>query len=92
MIRSFRDKKAEALYEGVGVAAFRSFRKQAERRLAILDAATSLLDLAALRSNKLHALKDDRKGQHAIRINEQWRICFVWRDDGPHDVEITDYH
>ena len=62
-------------------------------RLSILNAATSLHDLRALPSNRLEALKGDRVGRHSIRINRQWRICFVWSDDfGPTDVEIVDYH
>jgi toxin HigB-1 len=71
-----------------------SFRRQSERRLRILDAATSLGDLVALNSNGLEALKGDRKGQYSIRINNQWRICFKWPKDetGPSNVEIVDYH
>ncbi|MFI5353700.1 MAG: type II toxin-antitoxin system RelE/ParE family toxin [Candidatus Binatales bacterium] len=92
MIRSFGDKNAQALYEGRRVLRFQGFTIQAERRLQILDSATSLLDLAALPSNRLDALKGDRQGQHSIRINQQWRICFEWRDDGPYNVEIVDYH
>ena len=58
----------------------------------VLDAATSLRDLAGLPSNRLEILSGDRAGQRSIRINQQWRICFVWQEDGPHDVEIVDYH
>lgn len=71
---------------------FVGIRAQAERRLQILDSATSLQDLGALRSNHLEALKGDRQGQYSIRVNDQWRICFEWRSDGPHRVEIVDYH
>jgi len=92
LIRSFGDKDAQALYEGRFVPRFQGFTIQAERRLQILDSATSLLDLAALPSNRLEALQGDRQGQHSIRINQQWRICFEWRDDGPYNVEIVDYH
>ncbi len=92
MIRSFRDKDAQALYEGRHVRRFQGFTIQAERRLQILDSATSLLDLAALPSNRLEALRGDRQGQYSIRINQQWRICFEWLDDGPYNVEIVDYH
>jgi proteic killer suppression protein len=63
-----------------------------ERRLDRLDQATTLADLAGLPSNRLERLRGDRKGQHSIRINDQWRICFIWEDDGPHAVEIVDYH
>jgi proteic killer suppression protein len=74
------------------VRRFEGFAAQAERRLQILESATSLVDLAGLPSNRLETLHGDRVGQHSIRINQQWRICFVWRDDGPHEVEIVDYH
>ena len=62
------------------------------RRLTLLDTALSLDELGNLRGNRLHALKDDRAGQHSISINDQWRICFVWKDGDAYDVEITDYH
>ncbi|MDF1555219.1 MAG: type II toxin-antitoxin system RelE/ParE family toxin [Deferrisomatales bacterium] len=71
---------------------FEGLVPQAERRLQILDSGTSLEDLAALPSNRLEALGGDRTGQHSIRINQQWRLCFEWREDGPHEVEIVDYH
>jgi proteic killer suppression protein len=58
----------------------------------MLHAATALRDLASPPNNRLEALRHDRAGQHSIRINDQWRVCFVWRDDGPHEVEIVDYH
>ena len=66
--------------------------KVAERKLAQLDATQTLAFLKAPPGNHLEALKDDRKGQHSIRINDQWRICFVWSEVGPADVEIVDYH
>lgn len=71
---------------------FEAIRRQAERKLDMLDAAVVLEDLRVPPGNRLEALEDDRKGQHSIRINDQWRICFVWKDDGVHDVEICDYH
>ena len=73
---------------------FEAFRRQAEKRLRILDAAVSLRDLAQLPSNRLEALFGDRKGQYSIRINQQWRICFEWPKggDSPENVEIVDYH
>jgi proteic killer suppression protein len=74
------------------VKEFEGFRRQAEKRLEILDAAETLGDLAALPSNRLEALRGDRNGQYSIRINRQWRICFEWPADGPENVEITDYH
>ena len=94
MIENYRDKKTRQFAEGKFIKAFSGFDTQAERRLAILDAVTSLDDLQALRSNHLEGLSGDRKGQFSIRINLQWRICFTWPSDasGPCDVEITDYH
>ena len=80
--------------DGERVRRWEPLRRQAEKRLRILDAATSLGDLATLNSNRLEALKGNRKGQYSIRINEQWRICFEWPKDarGPSNVEIVDYH
>ena len=92
MIRSFKDKDTRRFYEGVRVARFQAFSGQATRRLTVLDSADALRDLASLRSNGLEALQGDRMGQHSIRINRQWRICFRWSADGPRDVEIVDYH
>jgi proteic killer suppression protein len=94
MILGFRDKRTEAFALGGDVAAFRAFRDQARKRLRVLDAATSVNDLRALRSNRLETLKGNRKGQFSIRINTQWRICFEWPRgaQGPSNVEIVDYH
>lgn len=94
MILSYADKKTEQFAAGGFVKAFQGFEDQAAKRLAILNAATSLETLRALPSNRLEALKGDRAGQYSIRINQQWRICFTWPDDlpGPGDVEIVDYH
>lgn len=94
MILGYRDKKTEQFANGEMVKAFQGFADQAERRLAILNAATSLDDLRVMRSNRLEALRGDRAGQYSIRINQQWRICFEWResDPGPSNVEIVDYH
>lgn len=93
MIRSFADKDTEALFNG------RRPRRlppdTLARALAMLrriDAAAVLHDLAIPPGNKLEALKRDRNGQHSVRINQQWRVCFVWRDGDAFDVEITDYH
>ena len=94
MIRGYRDKDTERFAAGEKVRQWEPFRRQAEKRLRILDAAASLGDLAALNSNRLEALREDRKGQYSIRINDQWRICFRWPKDepGPSNVEIVDYH
>jgi len=94
MILGYRDKKTERFANGEMVKAFQGFADQAERRLAILNAATSLDDLRVMPSNRLEALRGDRAGQYSIRINQQWRICFEWResDPGPSSVEIVDYH
>ena len=92
MILSYRDKKTEQFAKGEFVKAFQGFEDQAARRLSILNAALSLDTLRALPGNRLEALAGDRKGQHSIRINDQWRICFVWRADGAYDVAIVDYH
>jgi proteic killer suppression protein len=94
MIVSYRDRRTERFARGDAVREFSGFARQAEVRLDRLDAATSLRDLGALPGNRLEALKGDRKGQHSIRINDQWRICFEWPDGspGPANVEIVDYH
>jgi len=93
MIVSFRDKRTKELAEGTRVKAFSGFERKAELKLDQLEAATSLLDLS-LPGNRLEALKGDRQGQYSIRINDQWRICFVWPkgSPGPINVEIVDYH
>ena len=92
MILSYRDKRTAAFAEGGFVSAFQGFARQAYRRLEVLEAAASLDELRALRSNRLEALKLDRVGQFSVRINDQWRLCFVWRDGGAESVEIADYH
>jgi len=92
VIRSFKSKQTESLFLGRRVRSFESFAGQAERRLQILEDATSLQDLRGLPSNRLEGLKGDRSGQYSIRINDQWRVCFRWGDEGPFDVEIVDYH
>lgn len=92
MIRSFKDRDTRRFFEGHRVAAFQGFADQAARRLALLDSAETLGDLAALPSSRLEALRGDRAGQHSIRINIRWRLCFRWTKEGPCDVEIVDYH
>ena len=93
MIRSFRCTRTEALYRGrFDPAEFQAFRSVALRKLDMLDAAAMLSDLRVPPGNRLEALKGNRRGQYSIRINDQWRICFVWRDGGAEQVEICDYH
>ena len=92
MIRSFKDRTTRRFFEGQGIAAFQGLASQAPRRLVLLDSAETLGDLAALPSNRLEALRGDRVGQHSIRINAQWRVCFHWTNEGPCNVEIVDYH
>lgn len=92
MIRNFKDRKTRNFYEGHRVAAFQGFAGQAARRLTYLNSAESLKDLAELSGNRLETLKGGHAGQYSIRINARWRICFRLEDDGPHDVEIVDYH
>jgi proteic killer suppression protein len=92
MIKTFRDKKTLAVYDGERVKDFQAITAQAERRLQILDNATSLQDLSGLPSNRFEALHGDRLGQYSIRINDQWRLCFTWTDGDAYDVEIVDYH
>ncbi len=94
MILSYRDKQTERFGQGEFVRAFQGFEQQAERRLAILNAALSLDTMRALPGNRLEALRGDRAGQYSVRINQQWRICFRWPSGqpGPSDVEIVDYH
>lgn len=93
MIRSFRDKATAQVFQGSlprGMA--RELALAARRKLAMLDAAERLDDLRAPPGNRLEALRGDRTGQHSIRINGQWRLAFVWQDDGADAVEIVDYH
>ena len=92
MIKTFAEADTETLFNNVLVRRFKAIEVQARKRLRILNAAVSLHSLAVLKSNGLHQLTGDREGQHAIRINMQWRICFVWRDGNAYDVEIVDYH
>lgn len=92
MIRSFRSRDTEALFADSEVPRFRSFERIARRKLLYLHRAKSLQDLQVPPGNWLEALKGDRKGQHSIRINEKWRICFAWRQGDVYDVEIVDYH
>jgi toxin HigB-1 len=94
MILGYADKKTQTFAEGEFVSAFQGFANQAAKRMAVLDAATSVDDLRKLGSNRLEALSGSRQGQFSIRINMQWRICFVWPsgENGPGNVQIVDYH
>jgi toxin HigB-1 len=93
VIRSFRDATTERLWSRQRTKAIdRRIERVALRKLAMLDAAEVLDDLRIPPGNRLEALKGDRAGPHSIRINQRWRICFVWTSAGPEDVEIVDYH
>lgn len=93
MIRSFRDGTTEAIFNGENPKGFPAdLVKVARRKLRYLNAASGLGDLRSPPGNRLEALTGDRKGQHSIRVNEQFRVCFVWTVEGAADVEIVDYH
>jgi len=92
MIKSFRNKDTAAVYQGKRVRKFESCAAQAERRLEILDNAKTINDLMALPSNRFEALGGERAGQYSIRVNQQWRVCFEWKDADAYNVEIVDYH
>lgn len=92
MIKSFRCKETEKIFQGRRSRKFGNLANVVERKLNLIDAAAALSDLKVPPGNKLEALKGDRLGQHAIRINDQWRACFVWKDGDAYDVEIVDYH
>lgn len=91
MIKSFKCKHTQSLYEGKSPKQFRAFQEIAERKLQMLDSADELLDLRSPPGNRFEKPGGDRQGQYGIRINKQWRVCFAWSDE-PYDVEITDYH
>ena len=93
MIKSFKNSLTEDVFDGVVRKGFPAdLVKVARRKLRFLHAAQMLNDLRAPPGNRLEALKGDRAGQHSIRVNDQFRICFVWTVEGPRDVELTDYH
>jgi len=92
MIHSFTCLDTEALFHSETVPRFRNIERVARRKLLQLHAVTELASLRIPPGNQLEALKGSRKGQHSIRVNDQWRVCFVWREDGAHQVEIVDYH
>jgi proteic killer suppression protein len=94
MIQGYKDPDVKKLYDGNNVKKWAIIRRQAEKRLRVLDAANRLETLALLPSNRFEALRGNRNGQYSIRINDKWRICFRWPHDaeGPCEVEIVDYH
>ena len=92
VIRSFRSSDTERLFHRESVRRFKPIERQALRKLDLLDAAPDLRTLSTLPGNRLEKLKGDREGQHSIRINDKWRICFVWREGHAYEVEIVDYH
>ena len=92
MIRSFTCADTEALFNSHSVGRFKNMERVARRKLLQLHAATELNSLRIPPGNLLEAMKGNRKGQHSIRINDQWRVCFAWHDDGAYHVEIVDDH
>ena len=93
MIKSFKDDRTRSAFEGVASKGFPAdLLTVTRRKLRYLNAAATLSDLRAPPGNRLEALKGNRQGQHSIRVNDQWRICFVWTAEGPNDVEFVDYH
>ena len=92
MIKTFADKQTQTLFEGKSPRKYRAFQQQAEKKLQMLDMAVTLDFLRSPPGNRLEALSGDREGQHSIRINQQWRLCFRWVDGEAFDVEIADYH
>jgi len=92
VIRSFKDRDTARLFDNELVARLRAIERQARRKLLYLHRARTIQDLIVPPGNRLEVLRGGRKGQHSIRINDQWRICFRWKDGDAHDVEIVDYH
>ena len=92
MIKSFNCKDTQALFEGLNPRRFRSIQTVAERKLTLLEAVTTLEFLRSPPGNRLEALRGDRKGQYSIRINDQWRICFKFKNGDVFDASIVDYH
>ena len=93
MIRSFRSRETELIWNGeISRRLPQDIQAVARRKLRMLNNARTLNDLRVPPANRLEALHGSRKGQHSIRVNDQWRFCFVWKDGGAHEVEIVDYH
>jgi proteic killer suppression protein len=93
MIRSFRDRDTERVFQRIRIRKLSvDLQRAAQRKLVMIDAAAEIEDLRIPPGNRLEKLSGDREGQYSIRINDKWRICFIWRDGDAHDVEIVDYH
>lgn len=92
MIESFRCKDTEALFNDLPTRRFQTIQNVARRKLEMLEAARKLEDLKTPPGNRLEALKGNRRGQHSIRINNQWRLCFRWKNGDAYEAEIVDYH
>ncbi len=92
MIKTFANKDTKGLYEGGSPKAFRAFKAQAERKLQMLDSAVTVEFLRSPPGNRLEQLSGDRKGQYSVRINQQYRLCFNFKNGNAFDVEIVDYH
>lgn len=91
MIQSFHDRDTQKVWDGIRVKKFEAVGRQAVVKLGYIHAATNLTDLQHP-GLRLEKLRGDRQGQYSIRVNDQYRICFEWQDDGAHEVELTDYH
>ena len=93
MIRSFADKDTQKVFQRVRIRKLEiKLQKIAQRKLVMIDAAEAIIDLREPPGNRLEKLSGNRKGQYSIRINDQWRVCFVWRNGHAYDVQIVDYH
>lgn len=92
MIQSFKDADTQQLFEARSNKRWAAIKAVALRKLDQIEASSNLTDLSVPPGNRLEALKRDRAGQHSIRINDRYRICFTWKTDGAHEVEVTDYH
>ena len=92
MIKTFKCKKTEKLFNDWDIKKFRSISRTARIKLEVLNAAVSLNSLRVPSGNRLEQLRGNRMGQHSIRVNDQWRICFIWKEENAIDVEIVDYH
>ena len=92
MIRTFACRDIEMLFDSHAVSRMQNIERVARRKLLMIHAASALDSLRVPPGNRLEALCGNRKGQHSIRINDQWRVCFRWKDEGVYDVEIVDYH